>query len=116
MILVLMTWSGLTDFGYLVLWTAPCYMISQVDCGSCYYVLLYIPSLNNSILLSFTFTINVDKYFIHLMNFYAHNVYVIIIIIRHSPIHYTNHSLHLYANSHNIYSLYAYICVSQSIL
>ena len=30
------------------------------------------------------------------MNLYAHNVYVIIIIIiRHSPIHYTNHSLHL---------------------
>ena len=75
---------------YLVLWTAPCYRISQVDCGSCYHVLLCILSLNSSILLSFTFTINVYNYYIYLMNFYAHNVYVIIIIIRHSPIHYAN--------------------------
>ena len=51
------------------------------------------------------------KYFINEIHFYAQNVYVIIIIIRHSPIHYTNHSLHLYAHNHNIYNVYIYIYI-----
>ena len=107
-----MTRSGLTDFRYLVLWTEPCYKISQVDYGSCYHVLSYIMSSNNSILLSFLFTINVYNYCIHLMNMYVHNVYALIIIRRHSPIHHTNNSLHLYANNHNIYNVYIciYVC------